>query len=90
MGVLLEQWVSCNGAWTQSEFFLRIKSKKLHRRRGCRRWLTKSELAGKYGSMDVAEAIVSAKENDPEASKQQVRVNPDCHGLDSPDTRPNV
>ena len=85
--VLMEQWASCNGCWAQSELLFQIRQKKKHRQFGCRRWLTRSELLGKFGSTDVADQIIQAKLCDDEASKTHVRANPDCHGIDSPDAQ---
>lgn len=84
--VLMEQWTGCGGVWAQSEFVLTVRQKKKHRTYGCRRWFCKSELAAKFGSDTVAQQIVDAKEADEEASKSQVRANPDLHGLDTPDS----
>lgn len=48
--------------------------------------MTKSEIGQKYGSLEVADSIVQAKENDEEAKATQIRVNPDMHGLDTPES----
>ena len=82
----MEQWTGCGGVWAQSEFVLTVRQKKKRRTYGCRRWFCKSELAAKFGSDTVAQQIVDAKEADEEASKSQVRANPDLHGLDTPDS----
>ncbi|CAK9045248.1 unnamed protein product [Durusdinium trenchii] len=49
--------------------------------------MTKSELVQKFGSVTVAEAIISAKEHDEDAKRNQIRAHPDLHGLDTPETR---
>ena len=46
-----------------------------------------AEIAAKKGAA-VAQKIVEAKENDVELMATQVRISPDMHGVDSPDTRP--
>ena len=45
-----------------------------------------AELAAKFGSQETAHQIVAAKENDADASKNQIRPNPDLHGVDTPDS----
>ncbi|CAK9056015.1 unnamed protein product [Durusdinium trenchii] len=40
---------------------------------GRRVWMTKSELVQKFGSVTVAEAIISAKEHDEDAKRNQIR-----------------
>ena len=84
--VLLEQWVSCNGAWKESAFYFSCKEKSKTRRHGSRKWMTVGELASKYGDRSVADLIVSQKEADPDIQKEQVRPHPDLHGLDTPET----
>ena len=84
--VLMEQWASAQGVWTQSDFFLQIKEKKKNRRFGCRVWLTRSEMTAKYGSTTIAQQIIEAKEIDKEASKTQIRAHPDMHGVQTEDS----
>lgn len=48
--------------------------------------MTKSELVQKFGSVTVAEAIISAKEHDEDAKRNQIRAHPDLHGLDTPES----
>ncbi|CAK9000629.1 unnamed protein product [Durusdinium trenchii] len=69
--ILMEQWASANGVWSQSEFYLQVKQKRKHRSYGSRRWLTRGELLQKYGDSAVVDAIIAAKMADPEASKSQ-------------------
>ena len=45
-----------------------------------------AELAAKFGSQETARQIVAAKEDDSEACKNQIRPNPDLHGVDTPDS----
>ena len=86
LGLLMEQWVACQGCWTSSEFYIELKRKTKHRSYGKRVWLTRSEMEAKYGSAEVAQHIISAKENDEEASKTQIRAHADMHGLDTPES----
>ena len=83
--VLLDQWASCDGAWTESEFYIQVKMKKKNRTFGSRRWMCKHEIVAKFGSVSVASEIIMAKTMDPEVAKTHVRANPDLHGQDSED-----
>lgn len=85
--VLLEQWLACSGQWKASEFYYQARQKKRSRRHGCRKWLTRSEIATKYGSFDTADSIIAQKMRDPEISKDQIRCHPDMHGQETDDTR---
>ena len=85
MAVLYEQWLQCEGHWTESSFFKEIRSTNTHRRRGARRWLTVPELAIKYGSERVALRIKAAKEQgDADVRKTQIRDHPDVPGDPEP------
>ena len=75
--VLYEQWLSCDGHWTESSIYQQLKVSQRHRKKGARRWLTESELTLKYGSAIIAEKITTHKNSDPEC-KDQVRDHPDC------------
>ena len=83
--VLQEQWTACSGVWTESAFYLEVKQKRRNRTYGSRRWMCRSELASKFGSLEVAQQIIDAKMADPEARVSQIRANPDLHGLDTDD-----
>lgn len=85
--VLMEQWTACGGIWSESEMFLQMRQKRKNRSYGSRRWMCLAELAAKFGSQETARQIVAAKENDSEACKNQIRPNPDLHGVDTPETR---
>ena len=86
LSLLFEQWMSCAGLWAHSEFYIELKKKTTHRQYGSRVWLTRSEMAQKYGSMEVADNIIAAKENDPEIAATQIRLHKDMHGKDTPDS----
>ena len=83
--VLFEQWMSCDGHWSESSLYQQLKVSHTHRRRGARKWLTETELAVKYNSENIANKIVMSKLTDPEVKKLQVRDHPDAPG--DPDTR---
>ncbi len=85
--VLLEQWCACNGVWKESEFYYQVKQKKRSRKHGSRRWLTRGEIASKYGSSEVADLIIEQKLSDAEICKEQVRSHPDLHGVDTPESQ---
>ena len=86
--VLLEQWASASGVWRETEFYLSIKQKKRNRRYGCRTWLTRGEMVAKFGSTEIANQIIEAKELDSEAAKNQIRAHPDLHGKATKDSTP--
>ena len=81
--VLLEQWLSCEGRWNESEFVKTVRAERHQRTKGRREWLTQKQLSVKLGSEDAAAKICEAKMHDPEASKSQVRTHRDMHGKDS-------
>ncbi|CAL1166684.1 unnamed protein product [Cladocopium goreaui] len=68
--VLLEQWTSCAGVWTESEFYIQVKEKRKNRSYGSRRWMTRMEIVAKFGSTQVADQIISAKTLDAEETRQ--------------------
>ena len=82
--ILYEQWIQCDGHWSESSFLKEIRVTNRHRKKGARKWMTKAELTFKYQSWRIAERIAQAKENDAELSKSQVRPHPDCP--DEPET----
>eukprot|EP00435_Cladocopium_sp_Y103_P067635 s30_g30.t1 len=69
--VLLEQWLACNGQWKASEFYYQVCQKKRSRKHGCRKWLTRSEIGAKYGSLSTADSIISQKMADAEICREQ-------------------
>lgn len=76
--ILYEQWVSCSGHWRESQFFLRMSTSSRRKKFGCRKWLTQHELAIKYGSAEIAQSIVDAKESDDKLRLSHIRSHPDC------------
>lgn len=87
--LLMEQWVACNGEWAASEFVKTVKLKRRNRKVGTRKWLTQSEIAQKYASGAIAQAICAAKMADEEVCKEQVRCHPDMNGVDRDEPRSN-
>lgn len=79
LAVLLEQWISCEGHWTESTIYQKMTIESRHRRTGSRKWLTLQELTLKYGSESVAQRIKASKEADPKC-KHQIRDHPDAPG----------
>ena len=59
---------------------IQLKTKALHRVKGCRKWLTEAEIARKYNSTEIAAAIVKYKLDSEVLSKSQVRDHPDLPG----------
>ena len=85
--VLYEQWLSCDGHWTESAIYQQLKTSSRHRKKGARKWLTEAELALKYGSAVVAAKITLHKRSEPEC-KDQVREHKDCPG--DPESCPSI
>lgn len=84
--MLLEQWTHCKGQWSQSDFYVQLKSKRRNRKIGSRRWMTRGEMLAKFGSDTVVDAIITAKMQLPEDVRStQVRAHPDLHGKDTED-----
>ena len=89
--LLQEQWTQCSGIWSQSDFYIQLKSKRRNRKFGCRLWLTRAEMIIKLGSAEIADQIIEAKESLEESARQeQVRANPNLHGKDTKDRLPFV
>ena len=88
--MLQEQWASCKGIWSQSDFVIRLRQKTRQRQYGARRWMTRQELICKYSSCAIADKIIAAKQGDKEAKKTQIRSHPDIHGDDSDDSRTHM
>ena len=76
MNVLFEQWTACSGKWTRSSFLVSLRDSRSHKKRGCRRWLTYTQLCEKYNPQ-IAEEICLSKLNDVLARKTDVKPHPD-------------
>ncbi|CAK9034035.1 Uncharacterized protein SCF082_LOCUS20718 [Durusdinium trenchii] len=76
--VLLDEWLSCGGRWTESTFYIRATERSTHSTRGARVWLTRDQIAEKYKSREIANMICDQKLSDPEAFRTQTKLHPDC------------
>lgn len=77
MSVLFEEWCAAGENWKSSEFVVQMKTINKTRRRGARKWMTKADLIKKYGSEDVAVAIIQGKESDKRLRDTQIRPHPE-------------
>lgn len=80
LAVLKEEWLACAGVWKSSALYKKMKQSSKTSNHGARLWLTKTQIAAKYSSMEVAQAIVDAKLADAELRESQVREHKDCPG----------
>lgn len=78
LAVLQEQYESCAGQWERSTFFISLKSENRSSRRGCRKWLTRAQIAQKYQSMEVANLICDSKLKDETTKAEQTKQHWDC------------
>ncbi|CAJ1414705.1 unnamed protein product, partial [Effrenium voratum] len=79
-GTMFEAWLSTGGEWSQSSFYMNLKQTQRLTRRGCRRWLLRKEMEDKWGP-DIAGAMITRKELDPDLSMTETRVHPECEGV---------
>lgn len=85
--LLLEQWTACQGAWRESQFYIKMQQKTKHRSVGARKWLTEGEMLAKCGDRKVVDAIIGAKLSDPEVRESHVRAHLDMNGVMTDDSR---
>eukprot|EP00435_Cladocopium_sp_Y103_P022373 s1292_g5.t1 len=78
--LLQEAWLQCDGKWTSSSLYKRIANKETVSEKGAQVWLTKTQIARKYESEELALEIINAKESDPALSQSHVKPHPDCPG----------
>ena len=76
--MLLEQWTACAGDWKKSSLYMTLTSSSALRLRGRRVWLTRDMLAKKYGSYEIADEIIRAKESDEKTAATQIKPHPDA------------
>ena len=74
----MEEWMACQGEWSKSTLYERMTASKSVRKRGARTWLTKQQIATKYGDMSIAEEIVQAKLADETLRETQTKPHPDA------------
>ena len=83
MAVLMESWLSAEGDWTKSEFYVCLKTRHTSKKTGARRWMMESEIAAKYRAAGhsnpekIAADIVALKETDVHLAKSHIKPNPD-------------
>lgn len=75
--ILMDEWLSCQGAWTKSAFYQRVMEKRSMSQRGARVWLTQHQIAEKYKSELIASRICEQKRSDPELFRTQTKLHPD-------------
>ena len=77
MQAMCEDFMACKGAWEKSTLFRRITSSKKNKKRGCRKWLTKSQLLEHFKDPKIVAAIIHRKMNDKILRKNEVRWHPE-------------
>ena len=82
LALLFEEWSGAREDWTRSEMVTQMRTKGKQRVKGCRKWLTLSEITKKYNSESIAVDICKSKIEDETLSKTQVRYHPDLPGRD--------
>lgn len=78
LAILFEQWVACDGHWSESSLLVTLRQEHRLRRLGARKWMTFHELVIKYGGTSPAQKIVAAKRADEKTAKEQIRPHRDC------------
>ena len=76
--VLLDEWTQCSGQWQKSTLFERMTAKKSCRKHGARVWLTRSQIATKYGDQKVADEICDGKLLDESLKETHTKPHPDA------------
>lgn len=72
MQEVYERWLSCGEDWKKSSWALSLEKTSTERRKGARRWMTKSQIERKYESKEIAQEIVASKMA-PECEHQRKR-----------------
>ena len=73
---LFEDWLQSGENWSKSKLLIRLRNKNSNAKKGCRKWLTRAEMVTRWGE-DVAQAMIDAKENDPERARKEIRPHPE-------------
>ena len=76
--ILMDEWMATRGDWKSSRLYKQMTVRTMERKHGARVWLTKLQLARKYGCGIVAQQIVDSKMADPEVAAMQSKPHPDC------------
>ena len=74
----MDEWVSCKGTWKNSKLYEKMTARKSVRTKGARVWLTRQQLATKYGDPEVAREICDSKLSDPEIKDSHTKPHPDA------------
>lgn len=72
MQEVYERWLPCGEDWKKSSWALSLEKTSTERRKGARRWMTKSQIERKYESKEIAQEIVASKMA-PECEHQRKR-----------------
>lgn len=78
---LYEDFLKCGGRWTESSIYKEITNTHIGKKRGVRRWLTKSQMRQHFDA-DIVEAIAHRKKSDPELAINEVRSHPEHEQLE--------
>lgn len=79
LALLQEQWESCRGKWSESQFLFQLKESSRTRKRGCRSWMTRAQVAQKYSDdWELANQICDDKLQDPHGEGKIWKKNPDA------------
>ena len=76
--ILVDEWASCQGRWKDSQLLERMRARKSTSVHGARVWMTRAQVAQKYGSQEVADEICNGKLNDPETKETHTKPHPDA------------
>ena len=72
--------MAANESWTSSSLVVRMRQSHRTTHRGGRRWLSKEQIAAKYGSEEVAKEITKHKESDEVLRASDTKPHPDRPG----------
>ena len=72
--------MAASESWTSSALVVRMKQSHKTTHHGGRRWLSKEQIAAKYGSMEVANEITEHKEKDDALKASDTKPHPDRPG----------
>ena len=73
--------MKCGGRWNESSIYKEITNTHIGKKRGVRRWLTKSQMRQHFDA-DIVEAIAHRKKSDPELAINEVRSHPEHEQLE--------
>jgi len=75
--ILVDDWTACSGRWKDSKLVETIRARKSTSVHGSRVWMTRSQIAAKYGSQTVADEICDNKLSDENTKETQTKEHPD-------------